>query len=93
LQEVKSYKCCQSIVSELVGKSEYFDVALCYWNLILFMPHMCIQCGRSCGTHGTGRIVYKVLVGKSEGKRPLGRPRPRRQDGIRIDLRETGAGM
>jgi hypothetical protein len=36
--------------------------------------------------------VYKVLVGKPEGKRPLGRPRRRWEDGIRMDLRETGLG-
>jgi hypothetical protein len=34
------------------------------------------------------RKVYKVLVGKPEGKRPLGRPRRRWEDGIRMDLRE-----
>jgi hypothetical protein len=34
------------------------------------------------------RNAYKVLMGKSEGKRPLGRPRPRWDDGIRMDLRE-----
>jgi hypothetical protein len=39
---------------------------------------------------GEERKVYKVLVRKSEGKRPLGRPRRRWQDGIRMDLRETG---
>jgi hypothetical protein len=39
---------------------------------------------------GKERKVYKVLVGKSEGKRPLGRPRRRREDGIRLDLREIG---
>jgi hypothetical protein len=39
---------------------------------------------------GQGRKVYKVLVGKPEGKRPLGRPRRRREDGIRMDIRETG---
>jgi hypothetical protein len=38
------------------------------------------------------RKVYKVLVGKPEGKRPLGRPRRRREDGIRMDLREIGLG-
>jgi hypothetical protein len=38
------------------------------------------------------RRVYKVLVGKLEGKRPLGRPRPRWEDGVRMDLRETGLG-
>jgi hypothetical protein len=36
--------------------------------------------------------VYKVLVGKPEGKRPLGRPRRRWKDGIRMDLREIGLG-
>ena len=39
---------------------------------------------------GEGRGVYKVLVGKPEGRRPLGRPR-RRWD-IRMDLREVGCG-
>jgi hypothetical protein len=36
--------------------------------------------------------VYKVLVGKPEGRRPLGRPRRRWEDGIRMDLREIGLG-
>jgi hypothetical protein len=36
--------------------------------------------------------VYKVLVGKPEGKRPLGRPRRRWEDGIRMDLIEIGLG-
>jgi hypothetical protein len=39
---------------------------------------------------GEGRGVYRVLVVKSEGKRPLGRPRRRREDNIKLDLRETG---
>jgi hypothetical protein len=39
---------------------------------------------------GEERKVYKVLVGKPEGKRLLGRPRSRWEDGIRMDLRETG---
>jgi hypothetical protein len=38
------------------------------------------------------RKVYKVLVGKPEGKRPLGRPRRRWEDGVRMDLREIGLG-
>jgi hypothetical protein len=37
--------------------------------------------------------VYKVLVGKPEGKRPHGRPRRRWEDGIRMDLREIGMGV
>jgi hypothetical protein len=35
---------------------------------------------------GEERNVYKVLMGKPEGKRPIGRPRRRWQDGIRVDL-------
>jgi hypothetical protein len=41
---------------------------------------------------GEERKVCKVLVGKPEGKRPLGRPRRRWEDGIRMDIRETGLG-
>jgi hypothetical protein len=41
---------------------------------------------------GEGRNVYRVLVGKPEGKRPLGRPRRRWEDGIKMDLRESGWG-
>ena len=37
-----------------------------------------------------GRGVHKVLVGKPEGKRPLGRPRHRWEDNIRMDLQEVG---
>jgi hypothetical protein len=37
---------------------------------------------------GEGRGVYRVLVGRSEGKRPLGRPRRRWEDNIKMDLRE-----
>ena len=39
-----------------------------------------------------GRGVYRVLVGKSEGKRPLERPRHRWVDNIRMDLQEVGCG-
>jgi hypothetical protein len=41
---------------------------------------------------GEERNVYKVLVGKPEGKRPLGKPRSRWEDGIGMDLREIGLG-
>jgi hypothetical protein len=34
--------------------------------------------------------VYRILVGKSEGKRPLGRPRRRYEDNIKLDLQEVG---
>ena len=41
---------------------------------------------------GEKRGVYRVLVGKSEGKRPLGRSRHRWDDNIKMDLQEVGCG-
>ena len=41
---------------------------------------------------GEGRGVYRVLVGKPEGKRPLGRPRRRWEDNIKMNLKEVGGG-
>jgi hypothetical protein len=41
---------------------------------------------------GEKRAFYRVLVGKPEGKRPLGRPRRKWEDNIRIDLQEVGGG-
>jgi len=41
---------------------------------------------------GEERVVYRVLVGKPEGRRPLGRPRRRWVDNIRTDLQEVGCG-
>jgi hypothetical protein len=46
--------------------------------------------GWICGTHGEVRGVYRVLVGRPEGKRPLRRPRRRWEDNIKMDLREIG---
>jgi hypothetical protein len=48
--------------------------------------------GRACSTNGEKMNAYRILVGKPEGKRPLGRPRRRWDDNIRIDLREIGWG-
>jgi hypothetical protein len=41
---------------------------------------------------GEGRGVYRVLVGKPEGERPLERPRRRWEDNIKMDLQEVGCG-
>ena len=48
--------------------------------------------GGTCGTYGGRRGVHKVLVGKHEGKRPLGRPRRRWENNIKMDLQEVGTG-
>jgi hypothetical protein len=46
--------------------------------------------GGTCGTIEEGRGFYSVLVGRPEGKKPLGRPRSRWEDNIKMDLREIG---
>jgi hypothetical protein len=46
--------------------------------------------GRSCKTNGAKRDAYRILVRKPEGKRPLGRPRSRWVDNIKMELRDTG---
>ena len=46
----------------------------------------------ACSANGERRGVYRVLVGKPEGKRPLGRPRYRWEDNIKMNLQEVGCG-
>jgi hypothetical protein len=48
--------------------------------------------GRECSTTGETRNAYKILVGKPEGKRPLGRPKRRWVDNIKMNLREITRG-
>ena len=48
--------------------------------------------GGTCSAYGERRGVYRVLVGKPEGKRPLERPRRRWEDNITMDLQEVGCG-
>jgi hypothetical protein len=44
--------------------------------------------GRGCSTHGENTNAFRFLMGKPEGKRPLGRPRCRWEDNIEMDIRE-----
>jgi hypothetical protein len=48
--------------------------------------------GRAYSKNGAKQSAYRILVGKPEGKRPLGRPRPRWVDNIKMDLRDIGWG-
>jgi hypothetical protein len=41
---------------------------------------------------GEGRCAYRILVGRPEGRRPLGRPRRRWEDNIKMDVQEVGWG-
>jgi hypothetical protein len=46
--------------------------------------------GGACSAYGERKCVYRVLVGKPEGKRPLGRPTHRWEDNIKMDLQDVG---
>jgi hypothetical protein len=46
--------------------------------------------GGSCSTNGEKRLVYRLLLGKPEGRKPLGRSKRRWLDNIRMDLLEVG---
>jgi len=46
-----------------------------------------------CSAYGGGGGVYRVMVGKPEGKRPLGRPRRRWEDNIKMDIQEMECGV
>ena len=48
--------------------------------------------GGACNTCGERTGIYRVLAKKPEGKRPLGRPRHRWEDNIKMDLQEVGCG-
>jgi hypothetical protein len=48
--------------------------------------------GGACSTHGAKRNAYRILVGKPEGKRPLGRSGHRWEDNIKMAVREIGWG-
>ena len=48
--------------------------------------------GGACSRHGDRRGLHRVLVGKPEEKRPLGRPSRRWEDNIKTDLQEVGCG-
>jgi hypothetical protein len=61
-------------------------------NIIRQIKSRQMRWTRHVACMGEDRKVYKVLVGKPEGKIPLGRPRRGWEDGIRMDLREIGWG-
>jgi hypothetical protein len=48
--------------------------------------------GRACSTNGEKRNLYRILVGKPEGKRPQGKPIRRWVDNVKMDLRERWDG-
>jgi hypothetical protein len=69
-------------------------------SLMICTPHPLLwgkiernEMGGACSMYGEWRGVYRVLMGKPEGKRPLGKPRFRWEDNIKMDLQEVGCGV
>ena len=61
-------------------------------NVVLVMKLRRIKWAGHVARMGDRRDVYRILVGKAEGKRPLGRPRRRWENNIKMDLQEMGCG-
>jgi hypothetical protein len=59
-------------------------------NIIRIIKSRRMRWARHVARMGEKRNAYRILVEKPEGKRPLGRPRRRRVDNIKMDLREIG---
>ena len=61
-------------------------------NIVRVIKSRRMRWARHVARMEEGRSVHKILVGKPEGKRPLGRPRCRWEDNIKMDLEEAGRG-
>jgi hypothetical protein len=72
--------------------NEEFHILYSSTNIIRQIESRRMRWAGHVARMGEERNVYKVLMGKPEVKRPLGRPRRRWEDGIRMDLREIGWG-
>jgi len=65
----------------------------CSPNIVRVIKSRRMRWARHVARMGEGRGVYRVSVGKPEGKRPLGRPRRRWEDNIKMGLEEVGCGV
>ena len=61
-------------------------------NIVPVVKSRRMRCARHVARKWEGRGLHRVLVGIPEGKRPLGRPRRRWEDNIKMDLQEVGLG-
>ena len=72
--------------------NEELNVLYCSLNIVRVTKLRRMRWAGYVARMGEGRGVYRVLVGKPDGKRPLGRPRHRWEDNIKMDLQEVGCG-
>ena len=80
--------------NEVTGSAENYIM-----SLIICTPHThCSgdkienEMGGACSAYGERRVIYRILVGKPEGKRPLGRPRRIWEDNTKMHIQEVGCG-
>ena len=72
--------------------NEELNDLYCSPNIVRVIKWRRMRWAEHVALTGQGRGVYRVLVGKLEGKRPLRRPRLRWEDNIKMDLQEVGCG-
>ena len=72
--------------------NEELNDLYCSPNIVRVVKKSRLRWAGHVARMGEGRGVHKVLVGKPEGKRPLGRPRRKWEDNIKMDLQEVGRG-
>ena len=72
--------------------NEELNDLYCSPNIVRVIKSRRMRLAGHMARMGEGRVVYRVLMGKPEGKRPMGRPRHRWVDNIRINLQEVGCG-
>jgi len=83
---------------EIIGEwrklhNEELNDLYCSPNIVRVIKSRIMRWAGNVARMGEGRGVYRVLVGKPEGKRPLGRTRRRWEDNIQMDLQEVGCGV
>ena len=92
LCQIHYYELCINCIFNI--QQSYFEHI---WRWFVLLTQYCAgdkienEMGWACGMYAWGE-GYRVLVGKPEGRRPLGRPRRRWVDNIRMDLQEMGCG-
>jgi hypothetical protein len=80
-----------SLFTLLYSEVVYELHILCYsQNIVKVIKSVRMRWAGHVARMGDGRGVYRVLFGRPEGKRPLGRPRHRWEDNIKMDLRAIG---
>jgi len=106
LREERGLRVCENMVlrrifgakgDEVTGEwrklhNEELNDVYCSPNIVWVIKSRRMRWAGHVACMGETRGIYKVLVGKPGGKRPLGRPRRRWEDNVKTDLQEVGCG-